>query len=124
MLRCFSVRIPFALFAFALVVRAAVFGLHPDAAYSDSYYYVDVARALHAGHGFNIDFIYSFLDVGGRLPSDPHGGVAKPDWIGAPVFTVPYTGPRTGDPVVDAAPPLGVYPVCTTVVDTRCGVAP
>ncbi len=71
MLRCADVRILFALFAFALVVRALLFGLHPDAAYPDSYYYVDVARALQAGHGFNIDFIYSFLDVGGRIPPNP-----------------------------------------------------
>jgi Dolichyl-phosphate-mannose-protein mannosyltransferase len=71
MLRCPSVRIPIALFALALAVRAVVFGLHPDAAYPDSYYYVDVARALHAGQGFNIDFIWSFVDVGGRIPAHP-----------------------------------------------------
>ena len=71
MLRCLSVRIPIALFALALAVRAVVFGLHPDAAYPDSYYYVDVARALHAGQGFNIDFIWSFVDVGGRIPAHP-----------------------------------------------------
>jgi hypothetical protein len=70
-LRCTAVRISFALFALALVVRALLFGLHPDAAYPDSYYYVDVARALQAGHGFNVDFIYSFLDVGGRIPPNP-----------------------------------------------------
>ncbi|HEX7490489.1 MAG TPA: glycosyltransferase family 39 protein [Candidatus Limnocylindrales bacterium] len=64
-------RIPIALVALALVVRAAVFGLHPDAAYPDSYYYVDVARALQSGHGFNIDFIWSFVDVGGRIPANP-----------------------------------------------------
>ena len=77
MLRCDAVRIPVALYALALVVRAVVFGLHPDAAYPDSYYYVDVARALHAGSGFNIDFIYSFLDVGSRIPSDPHLPIAS-----------------------------------------------
>src|SRR5450830_307094 len=71
MLRCLAVRIPIALFALALAVRAVVFGLHPDAAYPDSYYYVDVARALHAGQGFNIDFIWSFVDVGGRIPAHP-----------------------------------------------------
>ena len=71
MLRCISVRIPIALFALALAVRAVVFGLHPDAAYPDSFYYVDVARALHAGQGFNIDFIWSFVDVGGRIPVHP-----------------------------------------------------
>ena len=71
MLRCLAVRIPVALYVFALAVRAALFGLHPDAAYPDSYYYVDVARGLHAGHGFNIDFIWSFVDVGGRIPAHP-----------------------------------------------------
>jgi len=71
MLRCLAVRIPFGLFALAVVVRVVVFGLHPDAAYPDSYYYVDVARALQAGHGFNIDFIWSFVDVGGRIPANP-----------------------------------------------------
>ena len=62
-------RIPFALYAFALLVRGLLFAVHPDAAYPDSYYYVDVARALQAGHGFNIDFIWSFVDVGGRIPA-------------------------------------------------------
>jgi hypothetical protein len=71
MLRCLAVRIPFGLFALAVIVRGVVFGLHPDAAYPDAYYYVDVARALQAGHGFNIDFIWSFVDVGGRIPTHP-----------------------------------------------------
>jgi hypothetical protein len=71
MLRCFAVRIPIVLYLLALAVRAVVFWLHPNAAYPDSYYYVDVARALHAGQGFNIDFIWSFVDVGGRIPADP-----------------------------------------------------
>ena len=34
-------------------------------------YYVDVARALHAGHGFNIDFIWIFAEVGGHHPGRP-----------------------------------------------------
>ena len=71
MLRCTAVGTPFALFAFALLVRACLFVLHPDAAYPDSYYYVDVARAMQSGHGFNIDFIWSFVDVGGRIPAQP-----------------------------------------------------
>jgi len=71
MLRCDAVRICIALSALALAVRAVVFGLHPDAAYPDAYYYVEVARALHAGQGFNIDFIWSFVDVGGRIPANP-----------------------------------------------------
>ncbi len=71
MLRCDAVRIPFALYAFALAARAVLFAVHADAAYPDSYYYVDVARALLAGHGFSIDFIWSFVDVGGRIPAQP-----------------------------------------------------
>ena len=71
MLRCDAVRILFALYSFALAARAVLFAVHPDAAYPDSFYYVDVARALQAGHGFNIDFIWSFVDVGGRIPAQP-----------------------------------------------------
>ena len=65
-------RIPLGLFAFALVVRAILIALYPDPAYPDSYYYVDVARALHAGQGFNVDFIWAFVETGGVLPADPH----------------------------------------------------
>jgi 4-amino-4-deoxy-L-arabinose transferase-like glycosyltransferase len=66
------VRIPFALYAFALLVRGLLFAVHPGAGYPDSFYYADVARAVQAGHGFNVDFIYSFLDVGGHIPASPH----------------------------------------------------
>jgi Dolichyl-phosphate-mannose-protein mannosyltransferase len=71
MLRCHAVRIPIALCTLALLARGLVFWLHPDAAYPDAYYYADVARALHSGAGFNIDFIWSFVDVGGRIPANP-----------------------------------------------------
>ena len=60
-----------ALYAFAVIVRLALIGLFPDPAYVDSYYYVNVARALQAGHGFNIDFIWTFVDLGGSIPADP-----------------------------------------------------
>ena len=60
-----------ALYAFAVIVRLALIGLFPDPAYVDSYYYVNVARALQAGHGFNIDFIWTFVDLGGAIPVDP-----------------------------------------------------
>ena len=63
-------RIPVGLFALALVVRAVLVALYPDPAYPDSYYYVDVARAIAAGHGLNIDFVWIFAEVGNRLP-DP-----------------------------------------------------
>ena len=78
-----------ALYAFAVIVRLALIGLFPDPAYVDSFYYVNVARALQAGHGFNIDFIWTFVDLGGSIPgrsepADPEqrpldaAGVARP----------------------------------------------
>jgi len=64
-------RTALALYAFAALVRLALIALYPDPAYVDSYYYVNVAHALQAGHGFNIDFIWTFVDLGGALPADP-----------------------------------------------------
>jgi hypothetical protein len=65
------VRKPLLLFLLAVAVRALLFLHFPDPAYPDSYYYVDVARALATGHGFNIDFIWIFVEVGGKLPANP-----------------------------------------------------
>ncbi len=64
-------RIPIALYLLALAVRAVLIALYPDPAYPDAYYYVDVARALQAGHGFSIDFIWIFAEVGGKIPANP-----------------------------------------------------
>jgi Dolichyl-phosphate-mannose-protein mannosyltransferase len=64
------VRIPVALFVLALAVRAVLVALYPDPAYPDSYYYVEVARAIAAGNGLNVDFVWIFAEVGNRLP-DP-----------------------------------------------------
>ena len=58
------------LFAFALVVRLVLIALYPDPAYPDSYYYVDVARALQATGRLELDFVWIFAEVGGRIP-DP-----------------------------------------------------
>ncbi|HJP88682.1 MAG TPA: glycosyltransferase family 39 protein [Candidatus Limnocylindrales bacterium] len=62
-------RAPIALYALALAVRAVLVALFPDPAYPDSYYYVDVARAIAAGHGLNVDFVWIFAEVGNHLPS-------------------------------------------------------
>jgi 4-amino-4-deoxy-L-arabinose transferase-like glycosyltransferase len=70
-LRCTAVRIPLALYSLALLVRGLLFAAFPNAAYPDSYYYVSVARSLASGHGFSLDYIWSFVDVGGRIPADP-----------------------------------------------------
>ena len=63
-------RTPLLLYALALGVRAVLVALYPDPAYPDSYYYVDVARAIAAGNGLNVDFVWIFAEVGNRLP-DP-----------------------------------------------------
>lgn len=68
MLRSQTVRTPITLFVLALLVRLALIAIYPDAAYPDSYYYVDVARALAAGHGLSVDFIWIFAEVGNRIP--------------------------------------------------------
>src|SRR4051812_30911601 len=44
--------------------------MFPGPAYTDAYYYVDVARALASGHGLNVDFVWIFAEVGGNLPAD------------------------------------------------------
>jgi 4-amino-4-deoxy-L-arabinose transferase-like glycosyltransferase len=62
--------IPLSLFVIALVVRAATASLFPEPAYPDSYYYVNVARELASGGGFQVDFIWNFVEVGGRLPAE------------------------------------------------------
>jgi hypothetical protein len=65
------VRLPFTLYVVALVARFLTGSIHPDPAYPDATYYVAVARSLAAGHGFTVDFIWNFVDVGGRLPAVP-----------------------------------------------------
>jgi hypothetical protein len=65
------VRIPLLLYGLALAVRLVLIWHFPDPAYPDSFYYVDVARALASGEGFNIDVIWIFPEVGGVLPADP-----------------------------------------------------
>jgi hypothetical protein len=64
------VRTAVALYVLALAVRAVLVALFPDPAYPDSFYYVDVARAIAAGNGLNVDFVWIFAEVGNRLP-DP-----------------------------------------------------
>ena len=68
--------IPLALYVLALAVRLVLVAVFPDPAYADSAYYVDVARTVAAGHGFNVDFIWIFAEVGGSDPGEP--GPADP----------------------------------------------
>ena len=62
---------PLLLFGIAFLIRALVGALFADPAYPDSYYYANVARQLAAGNWFQVDYIWNFVDVGGRLPSQP-----------------------------------------------------
>lgn len=59
------------LFVVALVTRlvAALVVDYPP--YGDPAYYQMVAEQLAAGHGFSAPVLWSFLEVGGRLPVDP-----------------------------------------------------
>lgn len=64
-------RTPLLLYGLAVVVRLVLIGLYPDAAYPDSYYYVDVARSLAAGNGLTVPFVWIFAEVGNRIPDVP-----------------------------------------------------
>jgi hypothetical protein len=59
------------LFAVGFVARAVAGAMFLGPAYPDSFYYVNVAHQLAAGHGFTIDYIWNFVDVGGTIPTDP-----------------------------------------------------
>jgi len=62
--------VPVALFALALAARAVTALLFSDPIYPDAYYYSLLARGLAAGNGFQVDYIWNFVDVGGRLPAE------------------------------------------------------
>lgn len=63
--------IPLALFLVALAVRGLAAAVFAEPAYPDSFYYVNVGQSLAGGGGFNLDYVWNFVDVGGRLPLDP-----------------------------------------------------
>ena len=71
MLPCTIVRTAVLLFLLALGVRLVLVAGFADPAYPDSFYYVDVARSLASGHGFTVDFVWIFAEVGGTLPANP-----------------------------------------------------
>ncbi|MBA2264358.1 MAG: glycosyltransferase family 39 protein, partial [Chloroflexi bacterium] len=56
----------------ALLVRAGAALLVGDAPYLDPAYYELVARRLASGEGFTVPVLWSFLEVGGVLPAEPH----------------------------------------------------
>ena len=59
------------LVAMGLAVRIGAALLLDYAPYTDPAYYRLVAEQLAAGHGFTVPVLWSFLEVGGRLPLQP-----------------------------------------------------
>lgn len=106
MLRCQTVRTPVALFVLALLVRLALIAIYPDAAYPDSYYYVDVARAIAAGHGLNVDFVWIFAEVGNRIPDPATLPIpANAHWLPlASLVQVPFIALLGPNPIASALP--------------------
>ncbi|MFO1538989.1 MAG: glycosyltransferase family 39 protein, partial [Chloroflexota bacterium] len=60
---------PLVLFLVALGIRLATFLAFPEPAYPDALYYANVARNVAAGSGLSVDYIWSFVEVGGVLPA-------------------------------------------------------
>lgn len=56
--------------AAALVARIAAAAVIDYSPYTDPAYYAMVAEQLATGHGFSAPVLWSFLEVGGRLPVD------------------------------------------------------
>ena len=98
--------IPVLLFAIAVVARAVSALLFADAAYPDSYYYASVAASLAEGRGFEVDYIWNFVDVGGVLPV--HGVLPIPSnghWMPlAALVQVPFLWLMGATPVAAALP--------------------
>ena len=98
--------IPVLLFAIAVVARAVSALLFADAAYPDSYYYASVAASLAEGRGFEVDYIWNFVDVGGVLPV--HGVLPIPSnghWMPlAALVQVPFLWLMGPTPVAAALP--------------------
>jgi 4-amino-4-deoxy-L-arabinose transferase-like glycosyltransferase len=61
--------IPLLLFVVAIAARLIVASVWVDPAYPDAYYYANVAREIAAGNGFQVGYIWNFVEVGGRLPA-------------------------------------------------------
>ena len=78
--------------AVALAVRALTAWLVPLPPHVDAAYYTMVAERLASGDGFNAPALWSFLEVGGRLPADPELPVpSNRHWM--PLTAVVAAGP-------------------------------
>lgn len=98
--------IPVALFLLALGARVLGAALFPDPAYPDSFYYVSVARELAAGHGFQVQYVWNFVDLAGALPE---AGVlpipSNAHWMPlAALVQVPFIWVLGATPLASAVP--------------------
>jgi hypothetical protein len=82
---------------------------------------LDVTREVAADYGIRWLVLERAHIVAPLVPVIE--SAVRPSWLGPPIYVISYTGSRTGDPVVDGAPALAIYPVCTAATDTRCGGA-
>jgi hypothetical protein len=102
-------RIPVLLYLLALAVRAFLIVTYPDPAYPDSYYYVDVAKALHNGAGLNIDFVWIFAEVGGGIPAEATLPVpANAHWLPLASFIQAYGLAAFGNSAIAHGIPLAL----------------
>ena len=98
--------IPVLLFVIALAVRVVVALLFADPAYPDALYYANLGQELAAGGGFSVDYIWNFVEVGGRLPES--GTLPIPSnahWMPlAALIQVPFIWVLGPTPVASALP--------------------
>ena len=99
-------RTPVILYVLALLVRAALVAAYPDPGYTDAYYYVDAARSLAQGNGFNVDVVWIFAEIGGAIPADPTLPIAAfGHWMPlAALVQVPFLALFGPQPWASAAP--------------------
>lgn len=97
----------------ALVARigAAIAVDYPP--YTDPAYYAMVAEQLSTGHGFTAPVLWSFLEVGGRLPADP----------GLPVPSNGHWMPLTSIVAAAGMALLGPHPLAGQLPIVLLGVA-
>jgi Dolichyl-phosphate-mannose-protein mannosyltransferase len=94
------------LFVAGFVARAIAGAMFLGPAYPDSFYYVNVAHALAAGHGFTVDYIWNFVDVGGTIPADPTLPIpSNAHWMPlAALVQVPFIWLLGATPLASALP--------------------
>ena len=74
--------------------------------YTDAFYYVDAARSIAQGNGFNVDVVWIFPEVGGTIPADPTLPIpAFGHWMPlAALVQVPFLALFGPQPWASAAP--------------------